>query len=152
MGDATAGFQALGSWEPLPIGPASIDYGRSQLGKTERSILEALAEAYPAALTKEEVAAKAGYHLALVIQSSRSQRLKVRQIQATVIVSDRGHDVIAGKSNGIYTIGVTYGYGSRCELLDAGAGEICGRPSELSQRNTTFTRLSCPNQGDGGHQ
>jgi phosphoglycolate phosphatase len=54
-------------------------------------------------------------------------------VRTTVIVGDREHDVIAGKSNGIYTIGVTYGYGSRRELLDAGADEVCKHPSELSQ-------------------
>jgi hypothetical protein len=56
-----AGSQALGSWEALPTGSALIDYWRARLGKAERSILEALADAYPDALTKEEVAAKAGY-------------------------------------------------------------------------------------------
>jgi phosphoglycolate phosphatase len=52
---------------------------------------------------------------------------------AAAIVGDRMHDIVAGKRNGIYTIGVTYGYGSKRELLDAGADEICGSPSELSQ-------------------
>jgi uncharacterized protein len=56
-----AGVQALGSWEPLPAGPELIEYWRGRLGQAERSILEALAEAYPDALTKEEVAARAGY-------------------------------------------------------------------------------------------
>jgi hypothetical protein len=56
-----AGIEALGSWEPLPVGSALIEYWRGRLGKAERSILEALAEAYPEALTKEEVAARAGY-------------------------------------------------------------------------------------------
>ena len=56
-----AGIQALGSWEPLPTGAALIDYWRNRLGKAERLILEALTQAYPAALNKEEVAAKAGY-------------------------------------------------------------------------------------------
>lgn len=56
-----AGIQALGSWEPLPAGSALIEYWRGRLGKAERSILEALAETYPDTLTKEEVAAKAGY-------------------------------------------------------------------------------------------
>jgi uncharacterized protein len=55
------GIRELGSWEPLPAGPALIDYWRSRLGKAERSILETLTQAYPAALTKEEVAARAGY-------------------------------------------------------------------------------------------
>jgi hypothetical protein len=56
-----AGIQALGSWEPLPAGGALIDHWRNRLGKAERLILEALTEVYPDALTKEEVAAKAGY-------------------------------------------------------------------------------------------
>ncbi len=56
-----AGIEALGSWEPLPTGSALIDYWRNRLGKAERLILEALTQVYPDALTKEEVAAKAGY-------------------------------------------------------------------------------------------
>src|SRR5713101_6149100 len=56
-----AGIEALGSWEPLPTGSALIDYWRNRLGKAERLILEALTQEYPDALTKEEVAAKAGY-------------------------------------------------------------------------------------------
>jgi hypothetical protein len=56
-----AGTEALGSWEPLPTGPALIDYWRTRLGKAERLILEALTECYPDGLNKEEVAAKAGY-------------------------------------------------------------------------------------------
>jgi hypothetical protein len=56
-----AGIQALGSWEPLPMGSELIEYWRGRLGKAERSILEALAQAYPNAITKEEVAARAGY-------------------------------------------------------------------------------------------
>jgi predicted transcriptional regulator len=43
------------------VGSALIEYWRGRLGKAERSILEALAEAYPDALTKGEVAARAGY-------------------------------------------------------------------------------------------
>ena len=56
-----AGIEALGSWDPLPTGPALIDYWRSRLGKAERLILETLTQVFPDALTKEEVAAKAGY-------------------------------------------------------------------------------------------
>ncbi|HTT77096.1 MAG TPA: DUF87 domain-containing protein [Candidatus Binataceae bacterium] len=55
------GLETLGSWEPLPTGAALIDYWRGRLGRAERLILEALAEAYPGPLSKEEVAAKAGY-------------------------------------------------------------------------------------------
>jgi hypothetical protein len=56
-----AGIQALGSWEPLPAGTELIDYWRNRLGKAERLILEALTQAYPDPMSKEEVAAKAGY-------------------------------------------------------------------------------------------
>jgi hypothetical protein len=56
-----AGIQALDSWEPLPTGPALIDYWRGRLGKAERLILETLTQVYPDPLTKEEVAGKAGY-------------------------------------------------------------------------------------------
>jgi uncharacterized protein len=56
-----AGIEALGSWEPLPTGPALIDYWRGRLGKAERLILETLTQVFPDTLTKEEVAAKAGY-------------------------------------------------------------------------------------------
>ena len=55
------GRQALGSWEPLPTGAALIDHWRRRLGKAERLILEALTDASPEALSKEQVAAKAGY-------------------------------------------------------------------------------------------
>ena len=52
---------------------------------------------------------------------------------ATAIVGDREHDLIAGRRNGIFTIGVTYGYGSRRELAVAGAHRICDTPRELSE-------------------
>jgi hypothetical protein len=55
------GIETLGSWEPLPMGAALVEYWRSRLGKAERLILETLTQAYPNALTKEEVAAGAGY-------------------------------------------------------------------------------------------
>ncbi len=55
------GIQMLGSWEPLPMGAALIDYWRGRWGKAERLILETLTQAYPDALTKEEIAARAGY-------------------------------------------------------------------------------------------
>ena len=55
------GIQALDSWEPLPTGSALIAYWRGRLRKAERLILETLAQVYPAALSKEEIAEQAGY-------------------------------------------------------------------------------------------
>ena len=43
------------------MGSALIDHWRSQLGTAERLILETLTQVYPDALSKKEVAAKAGY-------------------------------------------------------------------------------------------
>jgi len=56
-----AGLVALGSWDPLPVGPELIDYWRRQLGKAERLVLEALVNVYPAALSKAEIAVQTGY-------------------------------------------------------------------------------------------
>lgn len=52
---------------------------------------------------------------------------------AVAIVGDREHDIVAGKRNGIFTIGVTYGYGSREELAAAGADRICESPAEIAR-------------------
>ena len=52
---------------------------------------------------------------------------------AAAIVGDRAHDIVAGKRNGIFTIGVTYGYGSRDELAAAGADRICESPAEVAR-------------------
>lgn len=49
----------------------------------------------------------------------------------TVMVGDRSFDVIGAKANGIRCIGVTYGYGSGKELLDAGAFAIVKSVDEL---------------------
>ena len=40
-----------------------------------------------------------------------------------VMVGDTKGDIDAGKANGVYTIGVTWGYGSREELSEA--DELC---------------------------
>jgi len=51
---------------------------------------------------------------------------------ATVMVGDRAGDVRAALLNGVRSVGVTYGYGSREELLDAGAHFICATPLEVA--------------------
>jgi phosphoglycolate phosphatase len=60
--------------------------------------------------------------------------LKNHQCQpaTTAIVGDRHHDIIAGKTNHLYTIGVTYGYGTRKELTTANADQICTSPAEAT--------------------
>ncbi|MBV9461810.1 MAG: HAD family hydrolase [Bradyrhizobium sp.] len=45
-----------------------------------------------------------------------------------LMIGDRSHDVLGAKANGIDAIGVTYGYGSREELIAAGARQLCDSP------------------------
>jgi len=47
---------------------------------------------------------------------------------AAVMIGDRSHDVIGAKRNGIRAVGVTYGYGSAEELVEAGASHLCASP------------------------
>ena len=48
-----------------------------------------------------------------------------------VMIGDREHDIVGAKANGIHTIGVTYGYGSREELTNAGADALVDSPEEI---------------------
>ena len=53
---------------------------------------------------------------------------------SAAIVGNRHHDVSAGRANGIGTIGVTWGFGSRSELEEAGADFLVATPEELFDR------------------
>ena len=56
------GCKALGNWEALPAaGPALAAHWQAQLPKAERLILQALVEAHPHPLTKEQVGTATGY-------------------------------------------------------------------------------------------
>ena len=48
-----------------------------------------------------------------------------------IMIGDRGHDMIGARNNGMTAIGVLYGFGSRDELVDAGAHRICETHREL---------------------
>ena len=50
---------------------------------------------------------------------------------SSVMIGDREHDVIGALNNGMRAIGVSYGYGSREELVKAGAEEIVSQPEDL---------------------
>jgi phosphoglycolate phosphatase len=45
-----------------------------------------------------------------------------------LMIGDRSHDIIGAKNNGMGTIGVLYGYGSKEELIGAGASHVCATP------------------------
>jgi phosphoglycolate phosphatase len=61
--------------------------------------------------------------------------LKTRRLSAeeTVMVGDKREDIVAGKANRTGTIGVTYGYGSLQEIMEASPDYICGKPEEIGQ-------------------
>ena len=60
-------------------------------------------------------------------------RRAAQQLGGTaVMIGDRCYDIDGGKANGIDTIGVVYGYGSRKELEEAGATHVVDTVEELS--------------------
>jgi phosphoglycolate phosphatase len=50
---------------------------------------------------------------------------------ACTMIGDREHDVRAAHANGVRAIGVLWGYGSRDELVGAGADALAERPTDL---------------------
>ena len=58
------------------------------------------------------------------------QMVRVDPSQATMI-GDRRHDMIGARNNGMTAVGVLYGYGSKAELVDAGAHHVCATPHGL---------------------
>lgn len=48
-----------------------------------------------------------------------------------VMIGDRRHDIIGAREHGIDCIGVLWGFGSRDELVDAGAVSIAEAPADL---------------------
>lgn len=51
-----------------------------------------------------------------------------------IMIGDREHDVLGAKQNGLYSIGVLYGYGDRDELEAAGADSIVCDVLELKKK------------------
>jgi phosphoglycolate phosphatase len=47
------------------------------------------------------------------------------------MIGDRSYDVAGAKANGMDAVGVTYGYGSREELITAGARHLCASPRAI---------------------
>ena len=49
----------------------------------------------------------------------------------TLMIGDRSHDMVGAKNNGMKRIGVLYGYGSKEELIGAGARHVCATPQAV---------------------
>ena len=54
-------------------------------------------------------------------------------LESIVMVGDREHDILGAKENGISSVGLLLGYGSREELLEAGAAQIAEDTKELEE-------------------
>jgi phosphoglycolate phosphatase len=61
-----------------------------------------------------------------------------------VMIGDREHDAIGARANGIASIGVTWGYGSQTELLEAGAACLVDEPRGLPEPIVTLTASTPP--------
>lgn len=57
--------------------------------------------------------------------------MKVNDISRVCMVGDRYNDIEGGKENGLSTIGLTYGYGSRAELEKYKPDYIVSSPMEI---------------------
>ena len=49
------------------------------------------------------------------------------------MIGDRENDVTGAKNNGIDVLGVTYGYGDKKELNDAGCFDVVNTPEEVTE-------------------
>ena len=59
------------------------------------------------------------------------ERARLRELSGAVMVGDRENDIQGARENGLDSIGVLYGYGSREELLQAGAMQIAESVAKL---------------------
>lgn len=55
----------------------------------------------------------------------------VKDLSRAVMIGDREYDILGAKQNGLASIGVLFGYGSREELNGAGADALVSEPAEI---------------------
>jgi phosphoglycolate phosphatase len=65
-----------------------------------------------------------------------------------LMIGDRKHDVLAAKANGLAACGVLWGYGSRSELVDAGADLLCQLPLDLPEHISSWAQREAPVRHD----
>lgn len=85
-----AGVEALGDYAPLPSGMELIDWWRRQLGKAERTILDVLVDAYPAAVPTQVIAERAEYAV-----TSGGFRNALSRLRSLELASGRGELVLS---------------------------------------------------------
>jgi phosphoglycolate phosphatase len=84
--------------------------------------------AYFARIYGPELGDLDGTKISLLRRALMREKLELR---TAVVVGDRREDVVAARENGVRSVGVTWGYGSREELEGAGAEEIVDSVSDL---------------------
>jgi phosphoglycolate phosphatase len=57
-----------------------------------------------------------------------------------LMIGDRSHDVVGARNNGMRALGVLYGFGSRDELVEAGAHGLCAAPHDIPHHVTAGAR------------
>ena len=62
------------------------------------------------------------------------ERADITDLSRAVMVGDRDNDMRGAADNGLASIGVLYGYGSREELEEAGADQLAETVEDLKQR------------------
>lgn len=70
----------------------------------------------------------------VIAYTLESLRINDERKKTVLMVGDREHDIIGAKKNGLDSMGVLYGYGSRGELEAAGADYIAETASEIADR------------------
>lgn len=89
--EATAeGVEALGDYSPLPTGMDLIDWWRRQLGRAERTILDVLVDAWPAAVPTEVIAERTEYSA-----TSGGFRNALSRLRSLELASGRGELVLS---------------------------------------------------------
>lgn len=65
----------------------------------------------------------------------------------TYMVGDREHDIRGARANRVSAIGALWGYGSRDELVDAGAVALCEQPEHLCDLLLRVQRRATESEG-----
>ena len=52
--------------------------------------------------------------------------------RTAAMIGDRGADMVAARHHGVHALGALWGYGSRAELVEAGAETLCESPREIA--------------------
>lgn len=57
--------------------------------------------------------------------------MQIQQFDDCIMIGDRKYDILGAKKFGFTSVGVTYGYGERCELQEVNADFLIDKPLEL---------------------